>query len=328
VAESSAAIIDWLDELSTESSANRVLVRIASSKPTKGRYSRARLDRHIEWILRERIAAMVIEFGAQGQEFGLTWNQGYYGIPGLAALRLGATFNAGYFLKPDRFIELSQSLAMASGLPVGILSSPALPGELYSTTTQLEQDLHAGGVRFEASLRERYLPGLAWAVWITAGHIAALGGRERIVESAPVARVLQFETGLWLQLTEDPWSISACELNRFAQFVQPIMPSLADLSPRTTHPRQESTSVDPMEPFSMKVLVTLRSDDLIAKGQLIGGQLPSQGALLSVQDRMPAAGRVVHASLVKGQPGMVTVVLVGREVALIEPGDVLIDESR
>ncbi|MFN8526491.1 MAG: hypothetical protein U0821_25600 [Chloroflexota bacterium] len=138
----------------------------------------------------------------------------------------------------DTFRSWCLDLAEASGLPLGYANpyapelaerAPSVDPSFGLHTPSLGEAGTGGFVEFGASDVAQFVPRPAWALWLTSGHIEALGGANRIRREAPVAVVIERASGLWLQLTEDPFDIIDGKLRDLAEFLAPVIPSIDQL---------------------------------------------------------------------------------------------------
>lgn len=144
-------------------------------------------------------------------------------------VRLSAVLGASPVFDEPEFVEHCVNLAEQAGLPQG-LAAPYQPPFLSAYETKQEAQIFLqlaplGIQRYSGQALERFARGTAWGLWLTEKHLNGLGGRERVRSDAPVARVLERPTGLWLELTASPWDISVSALDEFEQFLLPILPS-------------------------------------------------------------------------------------------------------
>jgi hypothetical protein len=116
---------------------------------------------------------------------------------------------------------------------------------------------------------DRFLLGYYWGTILSSGHIAALGGLDRVEREAPCVRVETFRAAsggslVFLQLTETIDAFSDAELRRLRDFLQPLLPAplyvrppsypvrllLDDVSPEPVEvPRRRQP--EPLPPFEV-----------------------------------------------------------------------------
>ncbi|MFN8526485.1 MAG: hypothetical protein U0821_25570 [Chloroflexota bacterium] len=140
-------------------------------------------------------------------------------------------------------------VAIASGLPLGFAGvwNPAFSIPLREHASYMggvpnrDRDPVTGERRsFGPNAFGRYVLGPAWGLWLTAEHIAGLGGIERIRPEAPVWRVDEHPGGVWLQLTEEPLALTEQAMARLEAYLAPLVPTVAQLR-----------AIDPPDQFAL-----------------------------------------------------------------------------
>src|SRR5262249_43453199 len=166
--------------------------------------------------------------------------------PSVADVSLLADFGYQPPLNEMEFVSLCIELAESSGLPQGLLSQADDPWEV----TIVERHALRQGVFMGPTALTRYVRGAGWGLWLTADLLGGLGGRNRVARDAPVERVIERPTGLWLELTPSPWDMPPQALARIESFLGPVLPSPAQIKDADSQPV-----------FTPPVLMTLLPDD-------------------------------------------------------------------
>lgn len=149
----------------------------------------------------------------------------------VAELDLEAGFGPQPLVSETEFIAACRHAAEVSGLAQALLMP--LDGvrapRIWPSDTPLELEAHRSGVSFGPAALQRYLRGPGWGLWLTAEHLAGLGGRHYVRTVAPVVRVHERPTGLWLELTDSPWALSDEALDCLEAFLQPVLPTVEQI---------------------------------------------------------------------------------------------------
>jgi len=135
-------------------------------------------------------------------------------------------------LSAPEFVRAAREIVEAAGFSQALLA-PFQAG-LDVTYTAAERRVSPlwwgpGGI-------QRLARGAGWGLWLTEGHLAGLGGRERVVREAPVARAMARPAGVWLELTDSPWDVPVAALAALDAYLAPILPT-----------REQMAAADPPE---------------------------------------------------------------------------------
>jgi hypothetical protein len=215
-------IREWLQDFAEELQARGYRVQLLTSRPSEGLYTPR------SW---QRAAAAMTEGKLEYLELNATPSDGdsrawaTWRQPAQFAVAesdFGVLFGNPPLTDVAAFLARCLDLAELSGLEQGLMLSPGMPERLRMTLTPLEIK-----ARFGPNALRRYVRGVGWGLWLTAGHLAGLGGRERVLKEAPVHRLVERPSGLWLELTADPFEVVPEEaLARLERFLAPIFPTV------------------------------------------------------------------------------------------------------
>ena len=166
----------------------------------------------------------------------------------LAILMMHPRDRSQVLVTTGQFVELAIDACERSGLSQGLLLRDDLPKH-SAGTTPVEREARPNSIFFGPNALERYVRGPGWGLWLTTRHIDLLGGIERMKAEAPVLLVEPRGEGVWLQLTLDPWAVTEEALERFADYLKPLTPTvellrLADSQP-LYHPEPPQFSLRP-----------------------------------------------------------------------------------
>jgi hypothetical protein len=97
----------------------------------------------------------------------------------------------------------------------------------------------------------QFVTGEAWALWLTGRLLEGLGGTDRVKREAPVELVIERQTGLWLQLTDDPFApVSDAVFQRLALYLAPITPTVEQLKATGSPPAGPSIELTPDDEYA------------------------------------------------------------------------------
>lgn len=245
-----------------------------------GRYSVDSLSAALAWLqTAPSFSSLGVEIKSRRTMMAAVCTRGRDGDPDVVTLDLSARHTDATTLNVNELVTLFRYLASNVGLSVGYVISSAMPARFRRTVTELEQQAHEKGARFGESARQKYVPSIGWAVWLTQGHIRALGGSERISAVAPVRKVYRERTGVWLELSESPWRITEEDLYSLETYLAPVIPSIGDLVDAQHNPAHGS-----LEPgaFVMRIDSVLAFQGTQVIGEWLEGALPGPGELVYV----------------------------------------------
>src|SRR5581483_1356386 len=165
--------------------------------PTAGRFAPAPWARAWRALGVGRLASLGLttyprlgQGAVPGDGLSLIWWRGL-SHPRVAELDLFARFGPPKRLAERELADRCREIAERSGLSVGLLLSPEPRRGRLTRHTPLESAASGQGVCFGPRALRRYTWGLGWALWLTDGHLEALGGRARVLRAAPAARVVE-----------------------------------------------------------------------------------------------------------------------------------------
>jgi hypothetical protein len=216
-------ILAWLEQLAELLARSAGQPMILTSRPTQTRFSPRAWARASKAMLAQEIESVSV-----GVDLDHGWHAAghwWWSYPrsGVSQVFLHDTRARGAIIPPNRFVRVAQDVAAATGLAQGFL----WPHPPLSDYFALSRDLRdaGAGLEYGPNALARYARRLGWALWLTDGHLAGLGGRARVRHEAPVHRVAEHEAGLWLELTANPLDVPAEALDRLRQFLAPITPT-------------------------------------------------------------------------------------------------------
>jgi hypothetical protein len=172
----------------------------------------------------------------------------------------------------------------------------------------------------------RYVRGLGWGMWLGDLLVDRLGGHEKLTE-APVRRVVERSSGVWLQLTDDPLAPVPDEvMERVGALLKPITPSLADVIAIDRTPAQArridaARDVDRALPFGFAVDgVFTHPDGTMIRGVVTHGDIPTIGTLIQVYkgQRRVAVAPLIRATALEEEP-LVMLTLAGLDARRVPP---------
>jgi hypothetical protein len=147
----------------------------------------------------------------------------------------------------QRWVESLERLAPRIGATYGYTTL----GEDLGGKTPLERSLRRGYFKAMSELDTR-VRGCFWQNLLSRGHVEALGGVERVMRRAPVARAVDLSTDenmlVSLQLTDDLFSMTGDDVDRLAAYLAPVLPVREPVSPDLAMHRRVRGRAQPQSP--------------------------------------------------------------------------------
>jgi hypothetical protein len=225
---------------------------MSTSRPTAGAWSAVRWAR--SWRAQGAGGLQWMGFGTEprpGRSFfadsrvTVTWWRDM-AHPDVAEIDVSAQFGEPPHPDVAEIVALCREVARGAGLAAGLLLAPDVPRGRRVRFTALETAAIQRGDRFGAAAVRRYLWGVGWAVWLTEGHLEALGGRARVLREAPVANVIESPEGLWLEASASPWDMPDAAWARLEAYLAPLLPT-PDNAPALDRPPPAAAQEPPTE---------------------------------------------------------------------------------
>ncbi|MBI4492109.1 MAG: hypothetical protein HY690_04890 [Chloroflexi bacterium] len=261
------AIIQWLEGFAERLKAQGDQPKITTGRPTRGPYALNAWRRSAAAMKAGKLRRLGIgvDRGDGRHASAIWWHD--LSHPSVDEITFEATYDRGEIIPWAEFVALAQRVAEASGLANGLLVAAGVHG-LDATYT----DVEAKGARFGPNALERYVRGPGWGLWLTACHLEGLGGRARVLREAPVHRIVERPTGLWLELTADPWDVPEEALARLASYLAPITPTVEQVhavDPLGWPPPEEVEAVTEADAYADYAGPPLRFEWLLLDGDTV-----------------------------------------------------------
>lgn len=221
--------LKWMGRLPGELLLPEFHVLLLTSHPTSGSFSQVAWDSRVAQVASGSLDGITLCWKRPGND---PWD--------LVVSLEGTT-------RDTTTVTLEQSLEAPPADPVwfvklcvqAAITSKVAQGQLTPIVNSVDQGALYGkfellalehGVRWGPQAFKSYVRGLGWGMWLTAEHIAALGGVVSIRERAPVSRVEEHASGVWLELTDSPWEMPDLLLDRLEAFLLPIIPDARNIA--------------------------------------------------------------------------------------------------
>ena len=148
--------------------------------------------------------------------------------PDVGNVDLYVTFGPTEFMSLQEYIALVRKACGSFGCPQAFIHALGqdLPPFRYPP---VQMQARQQKVFFGPLALEAYIEAYGWGVYLTSQHVDKLGGVEKLMQEAPVQNVQQWEAGHFLQLTEDPWRVTAQDLSRLDRYLTPLIPTVEQL---------------------------------------------------------------------------------------------------
>lgn len=234
VARANAAkIATWFERIVNLLQSRGFELQLSTGLKTAGPFTAAAWSRALTKLVDGGLESLGV--GPKWERFGISGLElayrGFYerisGVP-IVEISFATEFSERPPLTEAEFVDLSLAGAEASGFPQGLLVPARLvKGEaprFFAGRTQLEYEMMPKVVDFGPRALEQFARGPGWALWLTGGLIEGLGGRERVIR-APVARVVERPSGLWLEATKSPWDFTEEKAAEIEAYLAPVLPT-------------------------------------------------------------------------------------------------------
>jgi hypothetical protein len=225
-------------------------VTIVTSLPTNGPFTLARWRRMVQGLCDGRLSHVIIDDdrlpgGGADSWLGLSWERGVRGRQELGAIDVGASLNGVPPLSLADFVAFCVDLGETSGLTFGALTRDGM-----GFPQAVNEQAFMRGIPVGPTAYARYVCRPGWGLWLTDGHLAALGGRAAVRDQAPVHRVLERPAGLWLEPTPSPWEVPPEAVARLVAYLAPLTPSLEQIQAADPAPVDAEEEAENDEPLT------------------------------------------------------------------------------
>jgi hypothetical protein len=212
-------IVDWLERFATLLLGNGVPVEVRTSSGTSGQFSGEGLRRATRRLAEGKLTSVCVQTDTERQRGDFVYSC-YHMYPErlVSDIWFSAAFDENRPLTDKEFVRLSREIALGAGLANGILLRYEPPVRSAGSN-----EFESRGTQYGPKALGRFARHAGWGMWLTAGHLAGLGGKERMLREAPVARIEDHVNGLWMELTSSPWDVPDDALRRLEEFLDPIL---------------------------------------------------------------------------------------------------------